>query len=212
MKSMKHLLRLVGALALTSTAATSVVACGGGEQKTDKQYFEEIIKTFTNGVNGTTLKVENTQGDALKLLQTVAEKIKNTAKVELVTATDAVTKLVKGNNTIKVKVTVGEVVVDTTDAIVKGVGVNDEDLVTEITTALITTGVNGSTLNDSQKQEDAKGLIQAAADKVTKGATFTFDNGKTSLTAGDNTVNITLTFGSIKDVKIAVKLTGVVTA
>ncbi|WP_338974410.1 hypothetical protein [Spiroplasma endosymbiont of Tricholauxania praeusta] len=89
----------------------------------------------------------------------------------------------------------------------------DVEVTTDIKAAL-EKGVDGKSLNDSQKQSDAKDIITAAIKKVTdedkaSEATFTFDKEDTDLTVGDNTVNIKVTLGQSKDVAVAVKLTGV---
>ncbi len=89
----------------------------------------------------------------------------------------------------------------------------DVEVTNDIKTAL-ENGVDGSSLNDSQKQSDAKDLIIAAikqvidADKVGD-ASFTFIDSNTSLTQGENKVNINVTFGSSNNVGVAVKLTQV---
>lgn len=119
MKSMKTIIRLLGATVLTTASLSTVVACGG-QQKTDQEYSDAIVNQLEVGVDGSSLDTLKTQADALTLLQAAATKIKVGATVVFATPSDGHTRLVIGNNTLRVIVTVGSKS-ETFDAVLTGI-------------------------------------------------------------------------------------------
>ncbi len=187
-------------------------------KKTDTEVTNDIKVALENGVDGSSLNDSQKQSDAKDLITAAIKKVTDADKVTAATFTfdDGDKVLTEGNNKVNIKVTFGESKDVAIAVNLTGVTAHkktDVEVTNDIKVAL-ENGVDGSSLNDSQKQSDAKDLITAAikkvtdADKVTA-ATFTFDDGDKVLTEGNNKVNIKVTFGESKDVAIAVNLTGV---
>ncbi|WP_339042026.1 hypothetical protein [Spiroplasma endosymbiont of Apeira syringaria] len=206
---MKNLLRLMGALALTTVATTSVVACG--DQTVVN--LDTLLKKKELGPISVVDITKPTEKELKEAIKAVPEN-KN---IDL----NGIT--VKVNNPEKEGDPITSAVVTPDGKIYNGDSITitftlahkktDVEVTTDIKAAL-EKGVDGKSLNDSQKQSDAKDIITAAIKKVTdedkaSEATFTFDKEDTDLTVGDNTVNIKVTLGQSKDVAVAVKLTGV---
>ncbi|WP_338986045.1 hypothetical protein [Spiroplasma endosymbiont of Thecophora atra] len=187
-------------------------------KKTDIEVTTDIKAALEKGVDGKSLNDSQKQSDAKDIITAAIKKVTDEDKASEATFTfdKEDTDLTVGDNTVNIKVTLGQS--KDVAVAVKLTGVTahkktDIEVTTDIKAAL-EKGVDGKSLNDSQKQSDAKDIITAAIKKVTdedkaSEATFTFDKEDTDLTVGDNTVNIKVTLGQSKDVAVAVKLTGV---
>ena len=187
-------------------------------KKTDVEVTTDIKAALEKGVDGKSLNDSQKQSDAKDIITAAIKKVTDEDKASEATFTfdKEDTDLTVGDNTVNIKVTLGQS--KDVAVAVKLTGVTahkktDVEVTTDIKAAL-EKGVDGKSLNDSQKQSDAKDIITAAIKKVTdedkaSEATFTFDKEDTDLTVGDNTVNIKVTLGQSKDVAVAVKLTGV---
>ncbi|WP_338975630.1 hypothetical protein [Spiroplasma endosymbiont of Monopis laevigella] len=206
---MKNLLRLMGALALTTVATTSVVACG--DQTVVN--LDTVLKKKELGPISVVDITKPTEKELKEAIKAVPEN-KN---IDLNGITVKVNTPEKEGDPITSAVVTPDGKIYNGDSITITFTLAHKKTDVEVTTdikAALEKGVDGKSLNDSQKQSDAKDIITAAIKKVTdedkaSEATFTFDKEDTDLTVGDNTVNIKVTLGQSKDVSVAVKLTGV---
>ncbi|WP_338978351.1 MULTISPECIES: hypothetical protein [unclassified Spiroplasma] len=206
---MKNLLRLMGALALTTVATTSVVACG--DQTVVN--LDTVLKKKELGPISVVDITKPTEKELKEAIKAVPEN-KN---IDLNGITVKVNTPEKEGDPITSAVVTPDGKIYNGDSITITFTLAHKKTDVEVTTdikAALEKGVDGKSLNDSQKQSDAKDIITAAIKKVTdedkaSEATFTFDKEDTDLTVGDNTVNIKVTLGQSKDVAVAVKLTGV---
>ncbi|WP_425381326.1 hypothetical protein [Spiroplasma endosymbiont of Polydrusus pterygomalis] len=187
-------------------------------KKTDVDVTNDIKTALEEGVDGSSLNTSQKQSDAKDLITAAIKQVTDADKVAAAdfTIVNGDTVLTAGDNKVDIKVTFGEAKDVAIAVNLTGVTAHkktDVEVINDIKTAL-EEGVDGSSLNTSQKQSDAKDLITAAIKQVTDAdkvaaADFTIVNGDTVLTAGDNKVDINVTFGEAKDVAIAVNLTGV---
>ncbi|WP_342273248.1 hypothetical protein [Spiroplasma endosymbiont of Acasis viretata] len=206
---MKNLLRLMGALALTTVATTSVVACG--DQTVVN--LDTVLKKKELGPISVVDITKPTEKELKEAIKAVPEN-KN---IDLNGITVKVNTPEKEGDPITSAVVTPDGKIYNGDSITITFTLAHKKTDVEVTTdikAALEKGVDGKSLNDSQKQSDAKDIITAAIKKVTdedkaSEATFTFDKEDTDLTVGDNIVNIKVTLGQSKDVAVAVKLTGV---
>ncbi|WDA53915.1 MAG: hypothetical protein PPFGHCPK_00329 [Spiroplasma endosymbiont of Drosophila atripex] len=206
---MKNLLRLMGALALTTVATTSVVACG--DQTVVN--LDTVLKKKELGPISVVDITKPTEKELKEAIKAVPEN-KN---IDLNGITVKVNTPEKEGDPITSAVVTPDGKIYNGDSITITFTLAHKKTDVEVTTdikAALEKGVDGKSLNHSQKQSDAKDIITAAIKKVTdedkaSEATFTFDKEDTDLTVGDNTVNIKVTLGQSKDVAVAVKLTGV---
>ncbi|WP_342276271.1 hypothetical protein [Spiroplasma endosymbiont of Nebria brevicollis] len=121
MKSMKTIIRLLGAVVLTTASLTTVVACGN-KARTLQNDVDDIITALKSGVQGKDLTSgTSTQKDALDLFQAAADFINKDAIVTLAVPADATTPLVKGDSTIQVIITLKTIISSINEANIVGV-------------------------------------------------------------------------------------------
>lgn len=206
---MKNLLRLMGALTLTTVATTSVVACGDQTAVN----LDTVLKKKELGP----IPVADITKPTEKELKEAIKAVPENKNIDLNGITVKVNTPEKDGNPITSAVVTPDGKIYNGDSITITFTLAHKKTDVEVTNdikAALEKSVDGKSLNDSQKQNDAKDIITAVIKKVTDEdkageATFTFDKGDTDLTVGDNTVNIKVTLGQSKDVAVAVKLTGV---
>jgi len=206
---MKNLLRLMGALTLTTVATTLVVACG--DQAVVN--LDTVLKKKELGP----IPVADITKPTEKELKEAIKAVPENKNIDLNGITVKVNTPEKNGDPITSAVVSPDGKIYNGDSITITFTLAHKKTDVEVTNdikAVLEKGVDGKSLNDSQKQNDTKDIITTEIKKVTDEdkageATFIFDKGDTDLTVGDNTVNIKVTLGQSKDVAVAVKLTGV---
>ena len=205
---MKNLLRLMGALALTTGAVTSVVAC-------NQQTVVNLDTVLKNKALGTIYVTDITKPTAKELKDAIKKAAGNeNINLDGITVTVIAPK-VKSDPISSATVTPDGKIYNG-DAITVNFKLIIKDIkVTEDIRSALQAGIDGSSLNTKQTQQDAVDIIKTAIkvvianDEVVGEVVFTFDNPANNLVSGENTINIKVTFGQSKDVAVAAKIINV---